>query len=139
MSDETSSRPVLPVSRVALQDSTDGSISSNSGTIAQGGKAEVHDRTGLYIAILALLAAGMGLGFEISRALSTSEARAFQAQADADRQRLLDQAIDARIQAGAAAAIAKANAAEVNARVALDKVQNVKVELAKRGITIKDD
>jgi predicted DNA binding CopG/RHH family protein len=62
-----------------------------------------------------------------------------QDQASVDRQRQQDQLIDARIQAGAAAALAKANAAEVNARVSLDKVQNIKIELAKRGITIKDD
>jgi hypothetical protein len=49
------------------------------------------------------------------------------------------QVVDSKIQAGVAKTEATANAAQVNARVALDKVQNVKVELAKRGINIKDD
>lgn len=47
--------------------------------------------------------------------------------------------IDAKIQAGVAKSEQTSHAAETNARVALDKVQNIKVELAKRGITIKDD
>lgn len=63
MSDETSSRSVSPRSRGDLQDSTDGSISSNSGTIAQGGS--VHDRTGLYLAIIALVFAAMAFGMAI--------------------------------------------------------------------------
>lgn len=41
------------------------SISGNSGTIAQGGKAEVHDRTGLYLAIIAILFAAMAFGMSI--------------------------------------------------------------------------
>jgi hypothetical protein len=49
------------------------------------------------------------------------------------------QVVDSKILAGIAKTEAIANAAQVNARVALDKVQNVKVELAKRGISIKDD
>jgi predicted DNA binding CopG/RHH family protein len=71
--------------------------------------------------------------------MSGTEVQRLQDQNTAERQRQQDQLIDARIQAGSAAALAKANAAEVNARVALDKVQNIKIELAKRGITIKDD
>lgn len=50
-----------------------------------------------------------------------------------------DQIVDAKILAGSAKTEAIANAAQVNARVSLDKVQNIKVELAKRGINIKDD
>jgi len=49
------------------------------------------------------------------------------------------QVVDSKILAGIAKTEATANAAQVNARVSLDKVQNIKVELAKRGITIKDD
>ncbi len=49
------------------------------------------------------------------------------------------QVVDAKILAGSAKTEAIANAAQVNARVAVDKVQNIKVELAKRGINIKDD
>lgn len=61
MSEEQSSTP----SKIALQDSKDGSIKENSGTIAQGGNAEVHDRTGLYLAIIAALFAAMSFGFSI--------------------------------------------------------------------------
>jgi hypothetical protein len=52
---------------------------------------------------------------------------------------LASQLIDSKIQAGIAKSEQTSHAAETNARVALDKVQNIKVELAKRGITIKDD
>lgn len=120
----TDDRPQL----IRQHDSPDRSIKDNSGPVATGGNAEVHDRTGLYLSIIALVFAGMGLGFEISRAMSA-----------ADLQHQQDQLIEARIQAGAAAAVATAHAADTNARVALDKVQNIKIELAKRGITIKDD
>lgn len=137
----SSSSPVID-DRPTLKrqhDSPDHSIYGNQAPVLKGGDATVNDRTGLYLAIIALVFAGMGLGFEISRAMSGTEVQRLQDQAVAERQRQQDQLIDARIQAGAAAALAKANASEVNARVALDKVQNIKVELAKRGITIKDD
>lgn len=49
----------------------DGSISSNSGTIAQGGS--VHDRTGLYLAIVALVFAAMAFGMAIVLPMVYSE------------------------------------------------------------------
>lgn len=69
MSDVQSSMP----SRTALQDSTHESISGNSGTIAQGGSAEVHDRTGLYLAIIAILFAAMAFGMSIILPMVYSE------------------------------------------------------------------
>ena len=64
MSDETSTKPVSQGSRVALQDSTDGSISSNSGPVARA-DAVLHDRTGLYLAVIAILFAAMAFGMAI--------------------------------------------------------------------------
>lgn len=61
MSDETSSKPASQGSRVALQDSTDGSITSNSGPVARA-DATLHDRTGLYLAVIASLFAAMAFG-----------------------------------------------------------------------------
>ena len=56
-----------------IEHSPDGSINSNSGTIAQGGRAELHDRTGLYIAIIALLFAAMSFGMAIVLPMVYSE------------------------------------------------------------------
>lgn len=86
-------------------------LQGSHGSSHSKSSAEIHDRTGLYIAIIALLVAGMGLGFEISRAMSTSELRELQSQS-----------IDARIQAGVARAEAEANEAKVTARVAMKEV-----------------
>lgn len=72
MSDETNSRPVLPRSRGDLQDSTDGSISSNSGPVARA-DAVLHDRTGLYLAIVAALFAAMAFGASLMLPLVYSE------------------------------------------------------------------
>ncbi len=80
------------------------------------------------IGIIALIFASVSLGFVLMEEL----------HAPID-QSLQQQTIDAKIEAGIAKAEATAHAADTNARVALDKVQNVKVELAKRGINIKDD
>jgi hypothetical protein len=120
----TDDRPQL----IRQHDSPDRSIKENSGPVATGGNAEVHDRTGLYISIIALLVGGLALGFEMNRSATNSEI-----------QRLQDQAIDAKIAAAIAKSEQTSHAADTNARVALDKVQNIKVELAKRGITVKDD
>ncbi len=73
MSDEKNSNRGLPVSRTALQDSKDESISGNSGPVATGGSAEIHDRTGLYISIIALLVAGIALGMIISSSSQQKE------------------------------------------------------------------
>jgi hypothetical protein len=108
------------------ENSPDHSIRAD-GPVGQGGDASatIHDRTGLYIAIIALLVAGMGLGFEISRAMSTSELRELQ-----------NQSIDAKIAAGAAGAEATARAADTNARVAVDEIERMRTALAAKNIII---
>lgn len=102
-----------------------GSLGDNKGTIAQGGNATLNDRLGVYIAIVALLVAGMGLGYEIAQSGSRAEIRQLQ-----------EQAIDASIKAGIAKAEAEANEAKVNARVALDKVEDMRAKLAEQHIKI---
>lgn len=102
-------------------------------------EANIHDRTGLYIAILAMALGGMALGFEISRAMASAEMRVLQ-----------EQAIDAKIQAGieraradmqqqVATAQATAEAGRQHARVALDKVEDFRTKLAEKGIKITLD
>ena len=114
----------------------EGANSGNKGAIAHGGNAEIHDRVSLYVAILALLAAGLGLGFEISRAMSDAKIQRMQDQNSATNQRLQDQAIDAKIQAGVARAEATAHAADVNARVAVDEIERMRTALAAQKIVI---
>ena len=108
MSDETNSRPVSPRSRGDLQDSTDASISSNSGPVAQGGRAEVHDRTGLYLAIIAILFAAMAFGMSIVLPMVYSERM---------------EALRDRVQI-----------AERNAQLAREDVRVIQQALAARGI-----
>jgi hypothetical protein len=98
-------------------------MADNKGTIAQGGAATVHDRLGVYIAVVALLAAGMGLGYEIAQSGMRAEIRQLQ-----------EQSIDARIRAGVAPAEAQANEAKVNARVALKEVETLCASLKASGI-----
>lgn len=87
--------------------------------------AEIHDRTGLYISIIALALAGMAFGGAI----------------------MLPQIMDAKIAAAVAAAKesmaqqtadAKATAVAGNqhARVALDKVEDFRAKLAAKGIDV---
>lgn len=69
MSDDQSSTP----SRIALQESSDESIKDVKGTVATGGRAEIHDRTGLYLAVIALLFAAMAFGMSIVLPMVYSE------------------------------------------------------------------
>lgn len=112
MSDERNSAAY----RTALQDSSDESI-RNSGTIAQGGSATLNDRSGLYVAILALALAGIALGLWLNQS----------------------QIIDAKVQAAVAQANATASTAETHARVALDKVEDFRAKLAEKGIKVTLD
>ena len=112
MSDVTNTPPAPRPSRAAFQDSTDGSISSNSGTIAQGGSAQVHDRTGLYLAVIAVMFSAMAFGAAIIIP-SVYEAR---------MQNLSD-----RVQV-----------AEREMRVAQERYNDIKVELTRRGIPVSD-
>jgi len=89
-------------------DSPDKSIKEVSGTVAQGGNAEVHDRTGLYIAILALVISALCLGLFLMQTF------------------LMPQVIDAKVQAGIAKAEESANTAKTNARLALEKQEEWK-------------
>lgn len=84
------------------------------GSVATGGNAEVHDRTGLYIAILALLIAGMALGFEISKMIGAAEVRELQKEA-----------MEAKISEAVKTGEAEASEAKVNARVALKEVETL--------------
>lgn len=101
----------------------DNRIHDNTGHVLKGGDATIHDRTGLYIAILALVLAGMGLGYEIAQSGMRAEIRQLQ-----------EQSIDARIRAGVAPAEAQANEAKVNARVALKEVETLCASLKASGI-----
>jgi len=89
-------------------------MGENKGTIAHGGEATIHDRTGLYIAIFALALSGMGLGYEISQNSSRG-----------DLGRLQEQVIDAKIAAAVSKSEAEANEAKVNSRVAIKEVETL--------------
>lgn len=126
MSDETTSKPVLPRSRGDFQDSTDGSISSNSGPVAKA-DAHVHDRTGLYLAIIAFGLAALCLGLFLMQTF------------------MMPQIIDAKVQAGiadakatmqqqVADATAIAQAGKEHARIALDEVQRANAQLEAKGL-----
>ena len=84
------------------------------GPVATGGSSTINDRTGLYIAIIALALAGMGLGYEMSQNSSR-----------ADLRQLQEQVVDAKIAAAVAQAKAEANEAKVKARVAEDSVKSI--------------
>ena len=88
--------------------SPDKSIKENSGQIAQGGNAEVHDRTGLYIAIIAVLFAAMAFGMAIILPMVYSERM---------------EALRDRVQI-----------AERNAQLAREDVRVIQQALAARGI-----
>jgi hypothetical protein len=89
-------------------------VGDGGGAAAGGGNAEIHDRTGLYISILALAMAGIALGLWLNQA----------------------QIIEAKVQAGVAKAEATSHAADTNARVAMDNVQQLQVQLAAKGIKV---
>ena len=105
-------------------DSPDGSIKENSGPVARA-DATVHDRTGLYISIIALLVAGIALGVEISRAMFAGESRALQ-----------QQLIATQIQAGAAQAQATAMEARTTAKVTEDKLIELRDALNAKGMNL---
>jgi len=52
---------------------------------------------------------------------------------------LLPQIIDAKVKAGVAASEERARTAEVNARIALDKVEDFRAKLAEKGIKVELD
>jgi hypothetical protein len=50
---------------VRREHSTDRSITGNSAPVATGGDATIHDRLGVYVAIIALIIASLALGMVI--------------------------------------------------------------------------
>lgn len=83
-------------------------------------KATFSDSGSKVTAYIALIMTGITLGMFMMYALLTP------------------QILDAKIAAGAADARAEANAAKVNARVALDKVESMRVQLAAKNMVIED-
>lgn len=100
-------------------DSPDKSIRDNSGPVATGGNAEVHDRTGLYLSIIAALFSALAFGFSIAMPA------VYQAKTDALEARIEN--LRDRVQT-----------AERESRVATERWNDLKVELAKRGIPASD-
>lgn len=96
----------------------DRSVAGNSAPVAQGGDATIHDRTGLYLAVLALIISALCLGLFLMQTF------------------LMPQIIDAKIQAGGAKTEALANEARINARVAVDEIERMRTALAAKGIII---
>jgi len=89
--------------------------------VGQGGDANatIHDRTGLYLAIIAILFAAMAFGMSIVLPMVYSERTA---------------TLEARIENLSE----RAQLAEREARVATERWNDLKVELAKRGIPVSD-
>lgn len=83
-------------------------------------KATFNDSGSKVTAYIALIMTGITLGMFMMYVLLTP------------------QLTDAKIAAGAADAKAEAGVARVNARVALDKVESIKNQLAAKGIVITD-
>jgi hypothetical protein len=108
------------VNRGHIEDTwfVDESISANSAPVARGGNATVSDHGSKTLAIIALISSCVALG-------AVSMYVILQAQI-----------IDSKIAAGAAKAEATSWAAKTDARVALDKVEDVRTKLAEKGIQI---
>lgn len=111
MSEGKNSNPESMPSRTALQDSQSESISSNSGQIAKA-DAKIEDRTGLYLAVIAVILSALSLGMTIVNPKIS----------DAKVENLQD-----RVQT-----------AERESRVMQERWNDLKVELAKRGIPVSD-
>lgn len=100
--------------QIRHEGSQDKSIRAEGGGSSSGSHAEIHDRTGLYVSILSLSLAGVSLGLWLN----------------------LSAIIDAKVQAATAKSEATAHAADTNARVAIDNVQQLQVQLAEKGIKV---
>lgn len=72
----------------------------------------VHDKSGLYVSIAAIILACVNLGVLI----------------------MMPTIIDAKVQAGVARAEMTANAGREHARIALDKVEQAQVQLGAKGL-----
>lgn len=82
------------------------------GSSGSRSNAEIHDRTGLYISIIAMILSAMALGTTL----------------------MVPRIIEARIDAMSE----RASLAEREARVMQERWNDLKVELAKRGIAVSD-
>lgn len=103
--------------KIHPENSPDHSNRANGGGVSNRADATIHDRTGLYISIIALALSGIALGLWMNQS----------------------QLIDAKVQAAVAKSEARADAADTNARVALDKVEDFRAKLAEKGININLD
>jgi cobalamin biosynthesis protein CobD/CbiB len=110
------------------ENSPDHSIRAD-GPVGQGGDANatIHDRTGLYLAIIAMVLSALCLGLFLMQTF------------------LMPQIIDAKVQAGiadaraamqqqVADATAVAQAGKEHARIALDEVQRANAQLEAKGL-----
>jgi HAMP domain-containing protein len=106
------------------------------GSSASRSNAEIHDRTGLYISILALALAAIALGLWLNQSQAV-EARVSAAVANAKtdmQQRIADAKADMQQQISDAKAMA--HASDTNSRIAIDNVQQLQVQLAAKGIKV---
>lgn len=85
---------------------------AGAGGAATGGNAEIHDRTGLYVSLIALVIAAMALG------ISLMQPKIIEAQIESLR--------------------SDAQTAEREARVMQERWNDLKVELTRRGIPVSD-
>lgn len=88
---------------------TDESIRDNTAPVQS---VKFSERASLTLSVVALALAGIAIGVLI----------------------MMPALIDAKVQAGIAKAEATSHAADTNARVAIDKVEEVRVQLAAKGI-----
>lgn len=111
--------------KIHPEHSPDKSARADNGSGASTSNAEIHDRTGLYISIIALALAGMAFGGAIMLP-QIMDAKIAAAVAMA-KENMAQQAADAK---------ATATAGNQHARVALDKVEDFRAKLAAKGIDI---
>jgi hypothetical protein len=116
MSNEsTSSKETDDLPAMHRHERGDNSIRGNSAPVAN---ATIHDRTSLYLAIVAMVLSALCLGLFLMQTF------------------LMPQIIDAKVAAGMAQAQATAVTANQHARVALDKVEDFRTKLAAKGIDV---
>ncbi len=103
--------------KIHPENSPDHSNRAAQGGVSNRADATIHDRTGLYISIISLALAGTAMGSWLN----------------------LSQLIDAKVKAAVAQSEATAHAADVNSRIALDKVEDFRAKLAEKGINVTLD
>jgi hypothetical protein len=122
------SRGLLPMTHGTQIDQRSAECASAATATTGGAHASIHDRAGLYVAIVALAVALYGFGQQSqSSQVIESKVQAGMAQASRDMQQ---QAAEAK---------ATAQSARTDARVALDKVEDFRAKLAEKGINVNLD